>query len=321
MNRNKNRSEQPQGSRRSEQQGAFRIESYNSPKTRYASENASTVFAAALFVVAFLLVVALWIAAVGEVDIFAIAVGVAVATLAVFTIRIANQWEKAVVLRFGKFNRVAGPGLFFTIPFVDHVALWADQRVMLTGFGAEETLTSDLVPINVDAAVFWMVWDAEKACMEVEDYYDAISLAAQTTLRDTIGRKSITDVTTHRVRLDEELKAAIEEKTEGWGVSVLSVEIRDIVIPKDLQTAMSAEARAERERDARMVLVEVEKDIAAMLHEAADIYREDDVAFNLRRMHLLNESVKQTGSAVVVPSAYAEGFIDEDGGITPKTGH
>lgn len=303
--------ETPVGSRRAERDETFRIEAYNSPKTRYADENAGTIFAAALFVVAFVAVLAASALIEGRVGIVGICAALAVAIAAVSCVRVASQWEKAVILRLGKYHRTDGPGVFFTIPFVDHVALRADQRVQLTGFGAEETLTADLVPINVNAVVFWMVWDAKKACMEVEDYYDSVALASQTSLRDAIGRKGITDVISHRVRLDEELREAIAEKTEPWGVSVLSVEIRDVVMPKYLQEDMSAEARAERERDARMVLAEVEKDIASMLHEASDIYRTDEVAFKLRQMHLLNEGIKQSSGTMVVPSAYTEGFTQE----------
>ena len=306
--------ETPVGSRRSERDEAVQIESYNSPKTRYANENAGTVFTAALFMLAFALGMGASFLVAGRIEIFGITVSILVATIAVFTIRIASEWEKVVILRFGKYHRTCGPGLYVTIPFIDHIALRADQRVQITGFSAEETLTADLVPTNVNAVVFWMVWDAGKACMEVEDYYDSVALAAQTTLRDTIGRKSITDVITHRTVLDEELKEAIAEKTETWGVSVLSVEIRDIVLPKYLQEDMSAEARAERERDARMVLAEIEKDIASMLHEASDIYREDEVAFKLRQMHLLNEGIKQTNGTMVVPSAYTEGFTQDISG-------
>ena len=253
-------------------------------------------------------------AVMGTVNIWLLAAALVLAVLVIFTVHIAPQWERAVILRLGKYRRTAGPGLYLTIPFIDHVSLRADQRTMLTGFSAEETLTADLVPVNVDAAVFWMVWDAEKACLEVEDYYDSVALAAQTTLRDSIGRKGITDITMHRDQLDEELKAAIEEKTSVWGVSILFVEIRDIVIPKDLQRAMSAEARADREKDARIVLAEVERDIAAMLHDASEIYREDDIALKLRQMHLVNESLKDSKGSLVVPSSYAEGFVDGNGG-------
>ena len=229
------------------------------------------------------------------------------AVLAASSIHVATQWERVIVLRLGTFKRIEGPGLYFTIPFVERAVLRADMRTMLTGFGAEETLTSDLVPVDVDAAVFWMVWDPEKACMEVENYYDAVSMAAQTALRDAIGRKSISDITVHRDKLDQELRDKIEEKGP-WGISIISVEIRDIVIPKELQRDMAAAAKAEREKDARIILAEVEKDVAAMLLEATEIYREDDMAFELRSMHLLNEGVKESNGTLVIPSAYSEGF-------------
>ena len=192
------------------------------------------------------------------------------AVLAASSIHVATQWERVIVLRLGTFKRVEGPGLYFTIPFVERAVLRADMRTMLTGFGAEETLTSDLVPVDVDAAVFWMVWDTEKACMEVENYYDAVSMAAQTALRDAIGRKSISDITVHRDKLDQELRDKIEEKAGPWGISIISVEIRDIVIPKELQRDMAAAAKAEREKDARIISAEVEKDVAAMLLEATE---------------------------------------------------
>ena len=287
------------------------IERYSSPKSKHTDENASIVFSAALFVIAFLIVCAAGWALAGELNIWVVCAALAIAVLAIFTVRIAPYWERVVILRLGNYRTTAGPGLYFTIPFVDHIALRADLRIMLTGFGAEETLTADLVPINVDAAVFWTVWDAKKACLEVEDYYDSVAMAAQTALRDAIGRKNVADVAMRRVQLDEELKNTIEEKTNEWGVSILFVEIRDIVIPKELQQSMSAEARAERERDARVVLAEVEQDIAAMLHEAADIYRDDDIALRLRSMHLLNEGIKEAGSTMVVPSAYVDGFTEE----------
>lgn len=303
-----------QGARRSEREEVQQVESYSSPKTRHTDENASFVFSAFLFVATALAVLGIGFAVMGTVNIWLLAAALVLAVLVIFTVHIAPQWERAVILRLGKYRRTAGPGLYLTIPFIDHVSLRADQRTMLTGFRAEETLTADLVPVNVDAAVFWMVWDAEKACLEVEDYYDSVALAAQTTLRDSIGRKGITDITMHRDQLDEELKAAIEEKTSVWGVSILFVEIRDIVIPKDLQRAMSAEARADREKDARIVLAEVERDIAAMLHDASEIYREDDIALKLRQMHLVNESLKDSKGSLVVPSSYAEGFVDGNGG-------
>ena len=200
------------------------------------------------------------------------------------------------------------------------VALRADMRIMLTGFSAEETLTSDLVPVNMDAAVFWMVWDAEKVCLEVENYYDAVSMAAQTALRDAIGRKNISDVTVHRDKLDQELKDKIEEKSSTWGISILSVEIRDIVIPKELQCDMAAAAKAEREKDARIVLAEVERDVAEMLLDATEVYRKDEMAFELRSMHLLSEGVKKSNGTLVIPSAYSEGFRRGRGSLPTNDG-
>ncbi len=314
MMQNRRNGKKPRGASRGEQtrqEEALRIETYNSPKTRHTDENAGIVFSAFLFVVSILVVAAISYVARGGIDIWTLSIALAVAVLAIFTVRIAPQWERVVILRFGNYHRTSGPGIYVTIPFMEHIALRADLRVMLTGFSAEETLTADLVPVNVDAAVFWMVWDAEKACMEVEDYYDAVALAAQTALRDAIGRKNIADVATRRVQLDTELRETIEEKTSVWGVSILSVEIRDVVVPKDLQNSMAAEARAEREKDARIVLAEVEKDIASMLSEATDIYRKDETAFRLRSMHLLSEGIKESQGTIVIPSAYAEGFTED----------
>lgn len=287
------------------------IESIDSPRTRHVDDNVAGMFSAFVFVIAFIVAAGAGALAAGTVNVWVLVAAFAVALFAISTVRITAQWEHAVILRLGKFNRTAGPGLYLTIPFIEHIALRAGLRTMLTGFGAEETLTSDLVPVDVDAAVFWMVWDAEKACMEVENYYDAVSIAAQTALRNAIGRKSISDVTIHRDKLDEELRDEIEEKAGPWGISIISVEIRDIVIPKELQRDMAATAKAEREKDARIVLAEVEKDVAAMLLEATEIYRKDEMSFELRSMHLLSEGVKEGNGTLVVPSAYSEGFKRE----------
>lgn len=286
------------------------IERYNSRSDRRTSQNGAVAFSAFVFTVSFCAVSAVGCVFAGEPIVWVFLVASVIAFLATMSIHIAMQWEKVVVLRLGKFNRTKGPGLYFTIPFIDQVALSADQRVMVTGFGAEATLTSDLVPINVDAVLFWMVWDAEKAALEVENYYNSVSLAAQTALRDAIGRASASEVAVRRNQLDAELQEIIEEKTNQWGITILSVEIRDIVIPESLQEVMSAEAQAEREKNARMVLAEVEKDISSMLVEAAEQYKENEVALRLRTMHLLYESVKSTGGTVVIPSAYTEGFSD-----------
>lgn len=286
------------------------IEKYNSNVDRRTSQNGPLVFSAFIAVVAFSCTLAAGFACEGAFSVWWLLAAFAVAWAATMTIHIAMQWEKVVIFRFGKFSRMAGPGLYLTIPFIEQTALKADQRIMVTGFGAEETLTSDLVPINVDAVLFWMVWDAKKACLEVENYYNSVSLAAQTALRDAIGRASVSEVAIRRNQLDQELQEVIEERTSVWGITVMSVEIRDIVIPQELQEAMSAEAQAEREKNARMVLAEVEKDISFMLVDAANVYEENDVALRLRTMHLLYESVKGSGGTVVIPSAYSEGFSD-----------
>lgn len=286
------------------------IEKYNSNVDRRTSQNGPLVFSAFVAVAVFLATLAIGFALSGAFSVWSLGAAFLVAWVATMSVHIAMQWEKAVVFRFGKFSRVKGPGLYFTIPFIEQTALKADQRIMVTGFGAEETLTSDLVPINVDAVLFWMVWDAKKACLEVENYYNSVSLAAQTALRDAIGRASVSEVAIRRNQLDQELQEVIEERTSVWGITVLSVEIRDIVIPTALQEVMSAEAQAEREKNARMVLAEVEKDISAMLVDAANVYEENELAVRLRTMHLLYESVKGSGGTVVVPSAYSEGFSD-----------
>ena len=228
---------------------------------------------------------------------------------------IVLEWEKAVVLRFGKFNRVAGPGLVFTWPIIEFYTLRIDQRVATTYFGAEETLTSDLVPINVDAVLFWMVFSAKKACVEVEDYSAAVAWVAQTAMRKAIGRATVAEVATRRDQLDEELKEAIEEKLNPWGITIIDVEIRDIVLPKELQEAMAQEAVAERKKSARMVLAEAEKDISEMLMDASEVYAGDADAMKLRTMHLAYESVEKSGGTLVVPSAFSEGFVpDAPGG-------
>ncbi len=295
---------------RDAEQKASPIEKYNSNVDRRTSQNGPLAFSAFVAVAVFLLVMAAGFALAGDFTVGGLAVAFLVAWAATMSVHIAMQWEKIVVFRFGRFSRVKGPGLYFTIPFIEQTALKADQRIMVTGFGAEETLTSDLVPINVDAVLFWMVWDAKKACLEVENYYNSVSLAAQTALRDAIGRASVSEVAIRRNQLDQELQEVIEERTSVWGITVLSVEIRDIVIPQGLQEVMSAEAQAEREKNARMVLAEVEKDISAMLVDAANVYEENELAVRLRTMHLLYESVKGSGGTVVIPSAYSEGFSD-----------
>lgn len=280
-----------------------------------ASNAGVLLFSAVVFAVSFCAVLcAAWVLA-GGIGLGAVVAALVVAVLATMSVHIAQQWEKVVVLRLGKFNRVAGPGVVFTIPIVEFYTLRVDQRVSATYFGAEETLTGDLVPINVDAVVFWMVWSAKSAAVEVEDYASAVSWIAQTAMRKAIGRATVAEVATRRDQLDEELKEAIEEKLNPWGITIIDVEIRDIVLPKELQEAMAQEAVAERKKSARMVLAEAEKDISEMLMDASEVYAGDADAMKLRTMHLAYESVEKSGGTLVVPSAFSEGFVpDAPGG-------
>ncbi len=223
-----------------------------------------------------------------------------------FSIKIASQWERAVVLRFGKFHRLAGPGLFWIVPLIDTIPVWIDQRVMVTPFSAEKTLTMDTVPINVDAVLFWMVWDAQKAALEVENYREAIAWAAQTALRDIIGKKMLADILIGRDKIDAELQGIIDQRTTPWGVAVQSVEIRDVVIPAGLEDAMSRQAQAERERQARVILGESEMQIAESFRAAALIYGNNETALHLRAMNMLFEGLKEKGALVIVPSSAVE---------------
>ena len=220
-----------------------------------------------------------------------------------FALKVASQWEKAVVLRLGKFLRLAGPGAFWIIPIIDSTPTWIDHRVMVTPFAAQKTLTKDTVPVDVDAVLFWVVWDAEKAALEVENYHAAVDWAAQTALRDIIGRMMLADILVGRSLIDQELQQVIDERTTPWGVTVNSVEIRDIVIPQDLEDAMSRQAQAERERQARVILGESEKQIAASFAEASQAYMENPTALHLRAMNMLFEGLKEKGALVIVPSS------------------
>ncbi len=220
-----------------------------------------------------------------------------------FALKVASQWEKVVVLRLGKFYKLAGPGAFWIIPIIDATPTWIDHRVMVTPFAAQKTLTKDTVPVDVDAVLFWVVWDAEKAALEVENYRAAVDWAAQTALRDIIGRKMLADILVGRSSLDKELQQIIDERTTPWGVTVQSVEIRDIVIPQDLEDAMSRQAQAERERQARVILGESEKQIAASFSEASQAYINNPTALHLRAMNMLFEGLKEKGALVIVPSS------------------
>jgi regulator of protease activity HflC (stomatin/prohibitin superfamily) len=220
--------------------------------------------------------------------------------------KIAKQWERAVVLHLGKYTGLRGPGLFWIVPFVETISIYIDQRVITTSFAAEETLTSDTVPVNVDAVLFWMVHDSEKAALEVQDYAQAVSWAAQTGLRDIIGRTSLSDLLRGRERIEAELQALIDQRSNPWGVTVQSVEMRDIVIPTSLQDAMSREAQASREKSARIILGQAEVEIAQLFFEAAKSYENNPTALHLRAMNILYEGLKEKGALMVVPSNVVE---------------
>ena len=235
-------------------------------------------------------------------------IAILLSLLAVSAIRVCPQWEKVSILRFGKFHRIAGPGLYVVIPFAEYVAIHIDHRIITSSFSAEAALTADLVPVDVDAILFWLVWDARKACLEVQNYPKAVILSAQTAIRDAIGQTNLADLATRRKRIDHELQKLIGEKCEAWGITVISVEIRDIFIPLELQNALSKEAQAEKERDARIILAEIEKDISDMYVEAAETYEKHPQAMKLRAMNLAYESSREGKGVLLVPSSLAEGF-------------
>ena len=220
--------------------------------------------------------------------------------------RIAQQWERAVVLRLGRFIGLRGPGLFWIVPFQDTVSSWIDQRTITSNFAAEQTLTSDTVPVSVDAVLFWMVHDAEKAALEVQEYAQAVSWAAQTALRDIIGRTALTDLLRGREKIEHELQILIDARSNPWGVTVQSVEMRDVVIPAALQDAMSREAQAAREKQARIILGEAELAIAHSFSEAAKEYQNNPTALHLRAMNMLYEGLKEKGALMLIPSSAVE---------------
>ena len=260
-------------------------------------------FSIAVFAVAFLLTV---VATYSLESVFALALAVAVGFLLAYTVRLCPQWERVVVLRLGRFNRIAGPGLYLLIPFAEYAAIHVDQRVMTSAFTAEAALTADLVPVDVDAILFWMVWDPQKACMEVENYPKAVLRSAQTAMRDALGQVNLADLSMRRRQIDRDLQEVMSETCEQWGITVISVEIRDIFIPKELQDAMSKEAQAERERNARVILAEVEKDISEMYVEAAEVYGKNPDAIRLRAMGLAYEGAKDGKGILLMPSSLAD---------------
>jgi regulator of protease activity HflC (stomatin/prohibitin superfamily) len=223
-------------------------------------------------------------------------------------LRIAPQWERVAVLRLGRFNRIAGPGFYALIPLFEYTAIHVDQRIMTSSFSAEAALTADLVPVDVDAILFWMVWDAERACLEVKNYPKAVLWSAQTALRDALGQTNLEELSIRRRQLDHELEVTLAKKCQDWGITVLSVEIRDIMVPYELQDALSKEAQASRERDARLIIAEVEKDISELFVEAANTYQANPIALQLRAMNLAYEGAKDGKGMLLVPSALADSF-------------
>jgi regulator of protease activity HflC (stomatin/prohibitin superfamily) len=223
-----------------------------------------------------------------------------------FAIVVVDQWEKVAVLRFGRYRGLRGPGLFLIIPIAETLSRYVDQRVRVTTVSAESTLTRDTVPVNVDAIIFWLVWNAEKSILEVEDFTQAIMLGSQTALRESIGRHQLAQMITERETLGRELQQILDEKTTPWGITVQSVEIRDVRIPQALENAMSQQAQAERERQARVILGEAEVQVSQQFAEASRVYNDNPGALHLRGMNMLYEAIREKGAMVIVPSSAIE---------------
>lgn len=226
--------------------------------------------------------------------------------LVAYAIKVADQWSRAIVLRLGRFHALKGPGLFFIVPIIDTIPYWIDIRVLTTSFNAERTLTKDTVPVNVDAVLFWKVVDPEKAALGVADYQSAINWASQTALRDVIGKTMLADMLEGREKISTELQRIIDERTEPWGINVISVEVKDVLIPQALEDAMSMQAQAERERQARVILGDSERQVAEKFGQAAETYANNPTAFHLRAMNMLYEGLKQNSTIVIVPSTAVE---------------
>ena len=229
-----------------------------------------------------------------------------VGVLVAWSTKVANQWSRAIVLRLGKYHSMRGPGIFFIIPIIDTIPYWIDIRVISTSFKAEKTLTKDTVPVDVDAVLFWKVIDPKKAALDVADYYSAISWASQTALRDVIGKTMLADMLEGRDKISALLQTIIDERTEPWGINVISVEVKDVLIPQGLEAAMSMQAQAERERQARVILGDSERQIAEMFNEASKSYADNPTAFHLRAMNMLYEGLKTNSTIVIVPSTAVE---------------
>ena len=241
----------------------------------------------------------------------------AIALVVSAAIKVADQWDRAVILRLGKFRSLKGPGLFFIIPVIDAIPYWIDIRVITTGFKAEKTLTKDTVPVDVDAVLFWKVVDPKKAALDVADYQSAIGWASQTALRDVIGKTMLSDMLEGRDKISNLLQKIIDERTEPWGINVISVEVKDVLIPSGLEDAMSMQAQAERERQARVILGDAERQIAEKFTEAGKSYEHNPIAFHLRAMNMLYEGLKKNATIVIVPSTAVESM--QLGGLAGMT--
>jgi regulator of protease activity HflC (stomatin/prohibitin superfamily) len=237
---------------------------------------------------------------------FGAVAGVLVGIYFLFAIKVVDQWEKVALLRFGRYRGLRGPGAFLIVPVIDTLSRYVDQRVRVTTVSAESALTRDTVPVNVDAIIFWLVWNAEKSILEVEDFMQAISLGSQTALRESIGRHQLAEMITDREALGQELQKILDEKTTPWGITVQSVEIRDVRIPQALENAMSQQAQAERERQARVILGEAEVQVSEQFAQASRVYEENPGALHLRGMNMLYEAIREKGSMVIVPSSAVE---------------
>jgi len=236
---------------------------------------------------------------------FAIA-GAFIGVYALFAIKVVDQWQKVALLRFGRYRGLRGPGLFLIVPIIETLSRYVDQRVRVTTVSAESTLTRDTVPVNVDAIIFWLVWSAEKSILEVEDFIQAITLSSQTALRESIGRHQLAQMITERETLGNELQKILDEKTTPWGITVQSVEIRDVRIPQALENAMSQQAQAERERQARVILGEAEVQVSEQFAQASRVYNDNPGALHLRGMNMLYEAIREKGAMVIVPSSAIE---------------
>ena len=281
----------------------------------------SSPFAALIFIVIFAIGVGLtYVMYSVSANVQSVGIGIVAFVIALvvsLAIKVADQWERVVILRLGKFRSLKGPGLFFIIPIIDMIPYWIDTRVITASFKAEKTLTKDTVPVDVDAVLFWKVLDPKKAALDVADYKSAINWASQTALRDVIGKTMLSDMLEGREKISNELQKIIDERTEPWGINVISVEVKDVLIPSALEDAMSMQAQAERERQARVILGDSERQVAEKFGEAAKTYANDPVALHLRAMNMLYEGLKQNATIVIVPSTAVESM--QLGGLAGMT--